>query len=200
MIKPLLAALAIVTATAVPASAATDYDYDYVGECGFDAVDNAHAADGEDVFHGVLYGYAVLYSPSAPAEPVSATVTCTLSFQDGSSFAASSSGTTVVYATEPIAFTADDPFDRAEFCQTVDFHDDGEPPRTACFEYTTEQVPPQEVVDVVDDVLATVPGARAALCAALRTAEPFVPDVWNTVMVTDDGDLYLGRYRFWDCP
>lgn len=198
-LRTFLTAVAVAAVTAAPASAGPDFEY--TGDCGYEAAAAPSALTGDpDTFRGVLYGYAVLYSPSDPTVQVSGTVTCTLSFADGSSFAATSSGTSFVYATEEIAFTADHPFDQAQFCQTVDFRDDGEAARTTCYEFTAEQVPPQELRDVVDDVLATVPGSGAALCAVLRAVEPFVPDVWLGVMLTEDGDLFVGKHRFWYCP
>lgn len=195
MIKPLLAALAVVTATAVPASAGSDSSYE--GGCGYDAMTSPAGAD-PDVFHGVLYAQAVVYSPSDPAEPVAATITCTLSVDDGPTFVSSFSGTTVVRGGEEIAFTADHPFDLG-LCESVDFHDDT-PTRDVCYAYTAEQFPPQELYDALDAVLAVVPGSKGALCGAVRAAETVTPDVWGTLLVTDEGDVFLGKYQVWHCP
>lgn len=196
LIRTLLTAVALVAAAAVPASASTDFQY--AGACGYDAMTNPAGAD-PDRFHGALYGYAAVYSPSAPDLPVSATLTCTLAFEDGSSYVASFSGTRFLYGSEPITFTADHPFDQWEFCETIDFHDDGEPPRTACYAFTMEQIPPQELYDGIDGVLALVPGSKDALCAAVRAVEPFVPDLWLTLLVTDEGDVFVGKHHVWHC-
>ena len=195
MRRTLLAAAAALALTAGPA-AATGSDSTYNGRCGYRTVE----ADptwivGEPYrYTGELDAWAVLYSPSDPARPVTGTLTCTVSVNGVPVASPSFTGTRVVAGVEPIEFVADED-DYVGLCETMDYADDT-PTRTFCYHSIPWGFPPESLWDLIDAAADAVPGARDAACATT----PAVPDVGTVLRSGDDGDLRVTRYRVLDCP
>lgn len=172
------------TCAAPPGSSST-----YAGGCGFEeATDKTWLVGERDRYTGVRYAAVVLSPPT-----VGATVTCTMRVNGEPVSSASFSGTGVVVGAAPYSYVAE-PLDYVSYCETVDFTD-STPTSHWCYEVDPTQVPPQEVLDLLDAVVDLVPGARAAVCAGLRG----VPDVGSLVTTGDDGDLDVNGVRVWDC-
>ena len=189
-------ALGLALAAAPPAVAGNDSEL-FSGDCGYHSVTDPTWQVGDpDRYQGVLYGYAVVYSPSGPATPVTATVTCTLSVDGEPVGVMDATGTTVVAGTVPVDFVAT-PEQYVGLCLSVDFADDT-PTYSTCYESIPWQIPPQELYDLVWEAPSLVPGLHETVCAVLRTG--VVPDVGRTLSTGGDGDLYVAERRLVDCP
>ena len=197
MRKAPFAALALGVALAAAPPAVAGDDSRWGGDCGYDTVTDPTWQVGDpDRYHGVLYGYAAVYSPSDPATPVSATITCTMSVAGEPLAEMSATGTTVVAGAAPVDFVVA-PDQYIEFCLSIDFADDT-PSDSICYAAIPILVPPDEVFEFPGDTLSEVPAALDAVCGVLRTG--VVPDLGRAVSTGDDGDLYVTDRRVVDCP
>lgn len=196
MTKALLAALALAAATAAPAAAGNDSTY--AGGCSYSAVTDSSWQVGQpDHYTGELDAAAVVYSPSDPAQPVTATLTCLLYVRGDLAYAESFTGTGVIAGAVPIEFDAADPDDEVTLCESMDFADDT-PTYDICYAIVPHEIPPAAVLDALHEVVGLVPGATEALCAVLASGA--VPDLGRLVSTDDDGDLWLDERRWFDCP
>lgn len=177
-------ALLVVGTPAVHAAAA----HHYRGGCGLDAsTDPTQQIVNPDTFVGVLYASAVVYSDGAYANPVSATVTCTVKVNGVTRGTASFVGTVAVSGAAQTAFLATDS-DITTVCTTVWFHGGGTVQDCA---YTSDVTfPPYEVTDLLGFVDPT-------MCPILAALAPGVPGV---VDIEADGDTYVAGGPFWNCP
>ena len=189
MTKALLAALALLACAAAPAAAADDSQY--LDGCYIDAVAVPTGQVGEPETYTARMGAEILvYSPSG--EPVSATVTCRFLVRGVVVHEASFSGTTVVVGSEWTEFSADLPGE-VQMCTTVDFTSDDSPTVTRCDERDGLEFPASLVWELADVAVGTVPGGAEALCHGVTLADAAVPDVWEVLMITDDGRIVPGN-------
>ena len=161
-------------------------------DCDFNSVSQASFTGGQDTFTGAARGFVV---SATPGNAVS--VRCLIKV-NGSEVASTpaGSGTTAAATGGQVTYTASDT-DNVELCVAwTDGNDSGE----TCFETTTTQIPPQEVIDLIADGTA---GLDPIICAALQAAG--VPAAANTVssvtgiaLDLDDCDIYVNGERFID--
>jgi hypothetical protein len=167
----------------------------HIGGCGWhNAVEGTHPSTAAG-WWGHLYSATVVYSVTDPAaNPVSATVTCTLKVDgvvaDDGTYTWSGTGVVAGVSLPFRYFGYEDSY--VEVCTRVAY-DNGEVD-TSCDPFTTTYIPPQEVVDVLNDVL-TVPDP--VVCPVLGGLAPGQPGI---VDVTPEGDVYVAGEWFWDCP
>ena len=113
-------------------------------DCGFNTVAQEDATGGQDTFTGAAYGYVV--STGAVS------IRCFVEV-DGSEVASTGTGTGTGTATTagPVTYTASD-------TQTVELCAEwtGVTSGRECFETTTTQIPPQVLIDLINDLLDLV--------------------------------------------
>ena len=181
--------------TAAPASASHAA---FEGGCGYSLSGEPTESTGEG-FEALVDAEFVVYSRDLAGAPVSATVTCELAHYqpDGSArvYEFPFSGTTLVTGTGSVRLPSDLSPQDLGMCVRIVFAGD-DTTSHMCAEYTSMQVPPQEVHDAVDAALAYVPGSKAAACAATAGAAPLAA---GGLLVNSDGDVYAGYQRVWDC-
>ena len=183
---------------AAPAHA-TD-DSQSFGRCEFQTVSQENVT-GTDTYKGAAHAQVLVYSDSAV---VSATVTCEIRLNDVVAATASGSGSGVVVVAGQVSYTSTD-FDDVDICTIVDFTSDDTPTTTTCFDIPVTQVPPHPphntielVLELLGPYLDLVFGyVDPAVCAAFQDQAPGAPP---TVVIDDEGDVYLDGSLFWDCP
>lgn len=162
-------------------------------DCGFNTVSQETATGGQDTFTGTAYGYLV---SDTAGEIVS--VSCEVRV-DGSTVAATHPGFGTQGATTQgqVTYTASDTQD-VDLCAVWTA---GQTSGEVCADTTSTQLPPQEVVDLIDVVLGLVSDtstvADPLVCPLLAGLSPGVPGV---VDIYSDGDVALAGELFWDCP
>jgi hypothetical protein len=184
MTRTFLAALALAVAAAQPAFAAGDSTY--AGGCAFASISNDNTPDSSTDFLGVIYSRTVVYSPTA--NPVSATVTCSIEVGGVTAVSVPFSGTVVVAGWQLMGYTVD-AGDVVRMCETVDFTD-ATPTVSTCRDIPV--IDPTELVRSVVDVLCSVSDCGAILDQVLC---PFLAAVLG-----EDGDVYAAGERVYDCP
>ncbi|HVF05338.1 MAG TPA: hypothetical protein VNA20_10885 [Frankiaceae bacterium] len=194
MRRLLAAALAAPLAAAL-AGPATAAGSTHDGRCEFQPF-NQNEVTGSG-FGGFLYAAVTLRSDDVAANPVTATVTCSL-VVDGHTAAqraATGTGAVVVigYDTPPWG-------DRFEVCTVVDFAD-ATPTATECVPWEPEQIPPQVVVEEVGEALDRISNlvwrlVDPILCPLLASLAP----VDGPLVINEQGDVYLDGEPVWDCP
>lgn len=173
MTRRLVVALALVALPATPAKAAGDSLHR--GDCSYDLV-HTSLNESADEWDGVVYAAVAVYSPSSAA-PVSAIVTCHVLVDGIEQHTVSMSGTGVVAFADPMRVDVrDDQY--LDVCTEIDFTSDDTPTVYDCG-YYSEPFPPQEVVDLIDDVFDL---ADAAVCDQTG------------------GDVYVAGEWIFDCP
>ena len=184
MIKNLMIASLAAGALALNAPAA--FAEHAVFDCGFDTVAQETATGGQDTFTGAAYGYVV--SPT-PGESVS--IRCYVSV-DGAEVASTptGSGTQAATTAGQVTYTATDTQD-VDLCAEWTA---GSESGSTCFETTTTQIPPQEVIDLIV-LLTSIPDPL--ICPVFAGLTPGVPGV---VDIDAEGDIALAGGDFWDCP
>lgn len=197
MIKKIMVASLAVGALALGAPVAHAQHAQF--DCGFDTIAQETATGGQDTFTGVAYGYVV-----AGAAGNAVTIACEVRV-DGTTVDSTDpgSGTTVATSQGQVTYTASDTQD-VDLCvvwytQSSGF---GGP---ICGETTTTQIPPQEVIDLLNSVFDLVADMTAGLdpivCGALQAlGAPSVINVFAPTlrMDADDCDLYVDGERFLD--
>ena len=195
MIKKILVASLAVGALALGAPAAHAEHAQF--DCGFDTIAQETATGGQDTFTGAAYGFIV--SPT-PGEQVS--IQCWVRV-DGARVdeTPTGTGTNVATTADQVTYTATD-------TQDVDLCADwsaGSESGTTCFETTTTQIPPQEVIDLINSVFDLITQIEIevvdpVLCPLLIQLDGVVPDVPGVVEINGQGDVFLAAEPFWDCP
>jgi hypothetical protein len=194
------AVLALVATGTQPAHAGDNSQY--AGGCVLAAAtdENGVVTTPHD-FAGALLGAVVLYSATPTDNPVSATLRCSVKVNGSEVASVESTGTVVVVAgPSQVAFHADHG-DTVEVCTKVDF-DDATPTATSCSPATRTHVPPQEVIDLVNQALRIIEDLKRQvldpiLCPIFRVLAPGLPPV---VFITPEGDVYVLNHKVWDCP
>lgn len=183
----LVAALAVAALgwPAPPASAGH-----HSADCGFKAVQQAGLTG--TAWEGVLSGYIV----AAPGE--SASISCGIRV-NGTTVAGTptGSGSGTAFVAGRVTFEAADD-DVVESCTSVTYGGTVSP--ETCERSTHTQVPPREVMDLIDWLImepGPFPGGLdpvvcPVLAAAAGSYGPFV--------VNSHGDIYLAGEPQWDCP
>jgi hypothetical protein len=162
--------------------------------CGFDAIAQETATGGQDTFTGGAYGYAIFDDQGTH------TLRCYVTV-DGVEQATTptGSGTGLVTAQGQVTYNA------AEGA-TVDECTEIDGVTIECGAADTSQIPPQEVIDALDAVFATLDSILIpieeqldpVICAVLSAAAPGIPGV---IDITPEGDTTLAVVGpFWDCP
>jgi len=181
VVRALAAALAALALGAVPAharSAAFACDWTEVLR-----VDNIESPDD---YTGVLYA-ALVQSAVDPGR-----LRCYIAV-DGAVVAEVSLSETGV-AAEAVTFRAAD-FQDVDLCMEWS---DAQGSGTTCGEPAATQIPPQEVIDLVNDVFEVLdPIVMETTCLALNVAYVGVPGV---VEIRPGGDIYVLNEPVWDCP
>jgi hypothetical protein len=208
-----LAACALLLGLAHPASADPPNDAKHAGSCSFDSVSQV-SVTGPDQHAGVVYGFAVAYSPTPAHNPVTMVrMQCEL-FVDGvlaTSVDARTAGPVGVLEPTPIRYTArvDQILELCTETETVDAHG-----QTAsyldCPHATHPIIPPDGFVEFVDSVFEAVnPVSDALIAAEVAYVDPVVcpvlvslapRDVPGLLRIEPDGDLYVADTLIWDCP
>jgi hypothetical protein len=190
MTRTFLAALALAAAAVQPAFAGGDSTY--AGGCGIAGVSDI-TAESPDEFTVAIYSRTVVYSPTA--NPVSATVTCTIEVDGATVVSVPFSGTVVVAGWQLVRFHA--AYDAVvRTCETVDYAD-ATPTVTACPEPIElfDDLPPLECPG---SCIPWWDGPDEVICPVLQTLDPY--DVPGVVEVDEQGDVTLAGELFWDCP
>ena len=167
--------------------------------CGFTSVTDP--LGGDDDWRGVIDLHYV------PPVGQSATVSCEF-YVDGVSQGIKLgpvSGTGVIVAAGPFTYTAGRD-QRIRMCMHIAVA--GVPQPDICFEMRDpDPIPPDEVVELIDDVIGlantVVVLFDPALCSALRAAAPTVNGLNRPTVLRINptyGDVYLLDSLFWDCP
>jgi hypothetical protein len=177
--------------------------------CGFDAIAQETATGGQDTFTGGAYGYALFDDQGTH------TLRCYVTV-DGVEQATTPTGSGVGFVTAQGQVT----YNAAEGA-TVDECTEIDGVTIECGTADTSQIPPQEVIDLIDQVFdvlitvaETVDGVLAPVYAALDGVErdvidPLVcpllasaaPGIPGVVDITPEGDTTLAVVGpFWDCP
>ena len=194
MLTKILTLAVTAVALAAPPAAAGHVQAD----CGYDTVEQG--PQGGDMTHtGLAYAYVV--SP-VPGEAVS--IRCYVAV-NGVEVATGSTptgtGTTAAHTYGEVTYTVRDT-DWVSFCIAWTA---GSERGGYCLEPDPMQIPPQETVDLVDDILRQVedlliwigPTADQHVCELLPMLSPGVPGV---VDIDSEGDVDIAGVPFWDCP
>jgi hypothetical protein len=161
--------------------------------CGFDTVAQETATGGQDTFTGVAYGYAVF--PDQDTHTLRCYVTV-----DGAEVASTPTGSGTVFVTTEGTVTYTTSSTDVDLCTEVD----GE--TISCGDAALTEIPPQVVIDLLDQVFATLDGIIVpieeqldpTICAVLKALTPGIPGV---VDITADGDTTVAVVGpLWDCP
>lgn len=166
----------------------------WTSECRLAAVAHEQATGGRETYTGTLVGVAVAHHP-ATTTPAFIDVQCVLLVDGEVVDEADDSGSTGVDSvSKQTTFFAADTQD-VEICVAVGLF--GGP---VCAGTQRTRVPPQEVEDLVGQVLDIVrdnTGVDHVACPVLASLAPGVPAV---VDVDVDGDVAVGGGRVYDCP
>ena len=188
MLKKIMMASLAVSALAlnVPAAHAEHAQYD----CGFETLAQETATGGQDTYTGAAYGF--IASPT-PQESVS--IRCYVSV-DGSDQGGTNTGSGTNFATTQgqVTFTASD---TQEVLLCAEWSAGSEGPEVECFPTTNTQIPPQPVIDLLDQIFAATGAVDFLLCPILGGLAPGVPGVLD---ITPEGDVSIAGSLFWDCP
>jgi hypothetical protein len=151
--------------------------------CGFDTIAQETATGGQDTFTGGAYGYAIFDDQGTH------TLRCYVTV-DGGEVASTptGSGTGVVTTAGTVTYTTSST--DVDLCTEIDGV------TTSCGDATLTQIPPQEVIDLLDSIEIGI--VDPLVCPILASLSPGVPGV---VDITPEGDTTLvGVGPFWDCP
>ena len=186
MKKLLLAALAVGSmALGAPAAQAS---HTYEGGCGFDSVtDPSGQVAQPDVFTGVMYAAVVATNPPGADVHVRCEIRVNNLVKD--SFEASGPG--VAVGADEAQFLATDA-DVVTMCDVVTI---GGHTSTVCGQADRFQIPPQEVIDLIDMLFIDI--IDPAICPVLAGLAPGVPGV---VDINTQGDVFVLGDGFFDCP
>jgi hypothetical protein len=165
MKRAVLAAVvaALATSVALPANAAAGSTFH--GGCGYDTVardPDSVPTTGTHTYTGVMDVLVELYSASPGDDPVSATVTCTVTVNGLPSSTARFAGTGVVTGAKRVSYRVSEN-DDVSVCTEIDYTSDDTPTVTECAVETMTMIPPQEITAVVDEVV----DGWLGLCPAL---------------------------------
>ena len=189
LLRAAAVAAPLAAALAGPATAAGSTHH---GRCAFNAF-NQHAVTGSD-YGGYLYAAVALRSDDVAANPVTATVTCSIR-ADGQTFArraATGTGVVVVLGYDAFPWGSES----AEVCTVVDFAD-ATPTATECVPLRTTQIPPQVVLEEVGEALDRVWRlVDPNLCPALASLAPG----HGPLVIDEQGDVSFDGEPVWDCP
>jgi len=194
----LAVALMVVSAPVAHASAS----YDITGGCSFDTNSQETVTNGDYV--GTISDSSVTTDKATPPAPVSATVSCKITVNGvdapGTEFSYSDIVTGVQGGANQISFTAADE-DIVKLCEKVVYA--GPPTETDdwnCATSTSLQVPPEVVIDTINDFwIGTLDPATCGTFAANAGN-------YGGVIIESDGDLIvpdpldLGLNPVNDCP
>ncbi|MDQ1700514.1 MAG: hypothetical protein QOG34_2377 [Frankiaceae bacterium] len=208
----MLAVLALASSTAalpLPAASAASPDK-MAGSCFFEAEQSALTAD-QNV--GVIGDHSV--TTDSTGAPTGATVTCWLAVNgaevEGTRFDYSGFG--VQAGIHQISFPLA-PDDSLGLCQTVTYAD-GTVDDWGCATLDATTIPPQAIIDLINDLLTVCDGWGCGGCGDYVSAcvEPVLcaesaehAGDYGPVVVRPDGDIYvldplgLGLNPFLDCP
>ncbi|HVF04957.1 MAG TPA: hypothetical protein VNA20_08965 [Frankiaceae bacterium] len=194
-----LLATAVAAALAVSPAATAATPSEYAGGCRWRGVfvDVSDHSGEPDTYPVVVESRTAVYSGDPAANPVSATVTCTLRVGGEPRATASFSGTAVVAGSQTFSLV----LRRDEWlepCTTIDFTSDGTDTVAWC-EGPRGGPPPQAVVAAAGELLRHVPGGDVR-CAVTRAVEPIAPDVYQGLAVLPNGDVYVGDDQLVHCP
>jgi len=158
-------------------------------DCGFDTVSQETVTGGQDTFTGVAYGFV---ASTTAGENVS--IRCYVRV-DGSEVSSTATGAGVQAATTTgqVTYTASD-------TQAVDLCAEwtaGWESGVACGRATTTQIPPQEVIDLLNEVAEATAIVDPLLCPLLAAAAPGLPGVAE---INGEGDVFVIGDKVWDCP
>jgi hypothetical protein len=183
-VTKILAGLLALGALALPASPAVAAPVRSL--CDYQAV----SGPGSDMFTGRLYGIGAFDSPDT------ASVTCAM-YVDGVLVAEGTfTGTVLVVGSVPVEFTARSAYGTVVVCETADW---GAGQTQSCSADASSQIPPQELYDLLDAVLAPVPGWHDRTCDATRLADGAAPGWFGRAWTNADGDVFVGVNQFWYC-
>lgn len=177
-------ALAVLASTVQPAHASPP-----VIDCGYEAVAQRRVTGGRETFTGVMYGYAAAEAPGAALS-----VRCYVAV-DGVEVATTPTGTGRAAAATAgqVTFTATET-QQVDVCGEWSSGTEG---GTACWVCACAQIPPQEVLDVVDQVVGEhlpVP-LPAAACDELPARLPHS----QLAYVAASGDVWVAGLHVFDC-
>lgn len=152
------------------------------GDCGFESVQQTDTT-GQN-YEGVAYGYAV------HADGGEVTVRCYVTVNGSEEDSTDpGSGTGVATSAGRVQFAATDT-DNVQLCAEVTAH--GET-TTNCGDSTNTQIPPQEVIDLINSILVLV---DPTICQALAA----VAGNYGPIVIDGEGDVYLNGVLWYDCP
>lgn len=165
-------------------------------DCEFDTIAQETLTGSRDTFVGLAYGYVASGTDEAVSIRCYVTVDGVASASTGTG-----TGTRVAVAHGQVTYTANDWQDVALCAEWTAGLEGG----TTCEPTETTQIPPQETIDLVDDLYRQVadlliwigPYELPSACWVLQQLSPGVPGV---VDIRTDGDVYLAGIHFWDCP
>ena len=202
------AMLAAVVAGALATGATPALADDPVYQCRFNALHQSDAT-GQN-FEGAAWGTV----DHAGGGTVS--ITCTVEV-NGTPVSSTPTGTGTdgrAATAARVTYAAGDT-DKVELCAIATAHT---PPQTykTCFETTRTQIPPQEVIDLLIDLFDQIDAALAQLfdslndvieefvdgplCAELKEHAGTYTVGGSTVVITDEGDIYVDGEFIWNCP
>jgi hypothetical protein len=166
--------------------------------CGFDSVAQETVTGGQDTFTGGAYGYAIFDDQGTH------TLRCYVTV-DGAEQATTptQSGTAFVATTGQVTYNAPEG-------ATVDLCTEIDGATVSCGPATDSQIPPQEVVDLVDQIIGVVdvfgPTIDFLVCpifVALAGTYAVTTPFGNVTLlyIAPDGDVYPGGVGpAWICP
>jgi hypothetical protein len=154
--------------------------------CRFNAVAQETATGGENTFQGAAYGYAA-FDDQGPH-----TLRCYVTV-DGAEQATTptGSGSVFVQTSGQVTYVAAEGTTVA-ICTEVDTV------TTGCVTAMRSQIPPQEVIDLLNTIFAATGALDGVLCPILQSLAPGV----GPVVITPEGDVILPDPigKVWDCP
>ena len=183
------AMLGVVTASALALGAPPALAHDATFDCDFNAVQQEDAT-GQN-FEGVARGWVV------HSDGGTVTIRCFVKV-NGTETSSTPTGTGEGAATTAgrVTYAAGDT-DVVELCATATWPGGS---RTVCFPTSRLQVPPQEVIDLLIDIIDIIDGViieyvDPVLCDQLDNH----PGVYGPIEIKPDGDVYINGEFFWDC-
>jgi hypothetical protein len=176
-----------VVGTMAPAMAASSLGDSHHGGCFFNTDQQATATNGQN--QGVIGDLSATTDGSGA--PTGATVTCTITVNGLPQVSKTYSGNPVQAGSDQIVFTASDT-DSVQLCETFVYSDLSS--ESDCGDATSQQIPPQQVIDAINFIFDTVNGVlsgvdTSALCTVTKALAPL--DLGGVVVIAADGSLTI---------
>ncbi len=171
-------------------------------DCSFDSVQQ-DTATGQN-YEGAAWGYI------AHAEGGDVTIRCYIAVNgvEASSTPTGTGSNGAAVTSGRVTFAATDT-DSVQLCAEYTSPHASD---NVCFESTSTQIPPQEVIDLLISLFETIDATLAPVWSTLTDIEKTyidptlcdvldgIPGTYGPVTINTQGDVFIDGEPFWDCP